>query len=78
MKTAKMIFYVTLTISIVLLVVGFICPPTGVIDGSVLTAVGELFAFAALGQIPVLIKSGTDIRVKHGNTSIEVDNPDSK
>lgn len=35
---------------------GFFCPPIGIIDGSVLTAVGELFAFAALSQVPDLVQ----------------------
>lgn len=46
---SKIIFWVTFGVSAALIVVGFIIPPTGIIDGSVLTAVGELFAFATLG-----------------------------
>lgn len=41
-------FRLTLLLSILLLVGGFVCPPMGVIDGSVLTAVGLLLAFATL------------------------------
>lgn len=39
-------FYVTLIVSIALIVGGFIVPPMGMIDGSVLTAVGLLLMFA--------------------------------
>ena len=67
-----MVFAVTLTVSVGLIVAGFIVPPTGVIDGSVLTGVGELFAFAALSQLPYVIASGKGITLNHGNTSISV------
>ena len=64
----KIIFWVTFGVAAILIVVGFIIPPTGVIDGSVLTAVGELFAFAALGQVPSLISRDADVSIKHNNT----------
>lgn len=69
---SKIIFWVALGISVCLMVVGFLLPPTGVIDPSVLTAVGELFAFAALGVIPSAIKEGRSIKVTKGDASIEV------
>lgn len=65
---SKVIFWVTFGVSAALIVVGFLIPPTGVIDGSVLTAVGELFAFATLGQLPSLIQKGGDVSIKHNNT----------
>ncbi|MDD7630671.1 MAG: hypothetical protein SOY43_09050 [Parabacteroides sp.] len=37
-------FYITLITSILLIIGGFICPPMGIIDSSVLTAVGLLLA----------------------------------
>ena len=45
------IFYVILTVSVVLIVVGFFMPPVGVIDGRVLTAVGLLLLFAVVARI---------------------------
>ena len=54
---------------------GFVCPPIGVIDSSVLTAVGMLLAFAFLAQIPTLIeaaKGGKTIRLQKGDFSAEV------
>ena len=41
-------FYVNLVISILLIVGGFLVSPVGVIDGSVLTAVGLLLMFSAI------------------------------
>lgn len=46
-----MAFGVCLVASIGLMVGGVFVPPTGVIDGSVLTAVGLLFGYATLGQV---------------------------
>lgn len=76
MKHSRIWFYLATITSILLIILGFIVPPTGVIDGSVLTAVGELFAFAALGQVPALIKRGTDVTLQHGETSLTLNNPD--
>ena len=65
-------FYVTLIVSIALIVGGFIVPPTGVIDGSVLTAVGLLLMFAVVEKIPEAIKAGRNIKVQKGDASLEV------
>ena len=68
-------FYLTLALSILLIVGGFFCPPMGVIDGSVLTAVGLLFSFATLAQVPEIIKSARDgktIRLQNGTFSATV------
>ena len=69
------VFYINLTLSILLIVGGFVCPPMGVIDSSVLTAVGMLLAFAILAQVPTLIeaaKGGKTIRLQKGDFSAEV------
>ena len=68
-------FRITLSLSILLIVGGFVCPPLGVIDGSVLTAIGMLLAFAILAQVPTLIeaaKAGKTIRLQKGDFSAEV------
>lgn len=68
-------FRLTLLLSILLLVGGFVCPPMGVIDGSVLTAVGLLLAFATLAQLPRLIEAasgGKTIRLTKGDFTAEV------
>ena len=49
------VFYFNLFISIALIVGGFLLPPTGIIDGSVLTAVGELLMFGVIAQIPRIL-----------------------
>ena len=68
-------FYTTLVLSILLLVGGFLSPPMGVIDSSVLTAVGLLLSFATLAQLPQTLKTiaqGRTIRLTKGDMTAEV------
>ena len=65
-------FYINLTVSILLIVGGFIVPPTGVIDGSVLTAVGLLLMFSVIERIPEAIKAGRNIKLQRGDSSVEI------
>lgn len=69
-------FWVCLLTSLVLIALGFVVPPMGSIDGSVLTAVGELFGFATLAVVADAIREGYDAKITHGSTSIEVNNDD--
>ena len=69
------VFYLTLAISLLLIIGGFLLPPMGIIDGSVLTAVGELLMFGVMAQVPHLIeaaKNGKSIRLQKGDFSAEV------
>lgn len=65
-------------ISVALIVGSFFVPPQGVIDGSVLLAVGEIFAFATLFMAWESVDRGIDAKVTHGNTTIELNNPDGE
>jgi len=70
----KAVFFINLGVSIALIVGGFIIPPTGIIDGSVLTAVGLLLMFAVLAQVPSFLKAvneGKRIKVSKGDFSVE-------
>lgn len=69
------IFHLNFIVSLVLIVAGFIVPPLGIIDGSVLTAVGLLLLFALIGQIPQMAKAGKNIKLRKGDFSAEVDTP---
>lgn len=71
-KRTKLVFWLCLITSIVLIVWGFILPPMGEIDGSVLTAVGELFGFATLAVGYQALNEGLSTRISKGNVSIEV------
>ena len=71
-------FWVCSSVTIILFVLGFIVPPTGQIDPTVLTAGAELFAFATLAVVADAIRYGYDAKVSHGNTTIEVTNNDER
>ena len=59
-------------IAVGLIITSFFIPPMGLIDGSVLAAVGEIFGFAALGTVVKAIDKGVDAQVQHNNTTITV------
>lgn len=71
-KIAGWVFWTTLTVSIALLVAGFLVPPRGVIHPSVLTAVGELFGFAALGVGFEAVRLGRNLRIAKGDLVAEI------
>lgn len=59
-------------VAVGLIIASFIVPPMGVIEPSVLGAVGEIFGFAALGTVIKAIDKGVDAQIQHNNTSITV------
>ena len=65
------VFYITFALSVLLIVSGFLIPPTGIIDGSVLTAVGELLMFSVIAKIPEAIKAGKSVKIQKGDSSVE-------
>ena len=69
-------FNITLITSLLLIVGGFITPPIGQIDGSVLTAVGMLVLFATVEKISEAIKAGRSIKVQKGNFCAEIEASD--
>lgn len=66
-------FVIFATLSVALLALSFIMPPTGTIDPSVLTAVGELFAFASLGVLITATGKGKRATVRHNDTEITIE-----
>ena len=69
-------FSSTLVVSIALIVGGFLTPPIGVIDGSVLTAVGLLLLFSVVARIPEAIKDGRSVKISKGDFTAEVHGPE--
>lgn len=65
-------FHINLIISIALIIGGFFCPPMGIIDGSVLTAVGLLLMFAVIEKIPEAIKAGRNLKITKGDLTVDV------
>lgn len=71
-KFHKNIFLFCVVVSAALIITSFLTPPAWIIDGSVLAAVGELFGFAALGEVGAAIERGHSATISHGNTTIEI------
>lgn len=69
----KYIFMVCLVISIGLFIGGFFVPPLGIIDGSVLTAAGILFGFAALAVAGQNLANGKDVIFRNGDTEVVIE-----
>ncbi len=65
-------FFVCLSVSIILMVGGAIVPPPFVIDASIFKAVGWLFGFAALAQVPAIVESGKSATIQKGDTSLTI------
>lgn len=69
---SRFTFVICFFVSVGLMVGGFFVPPMGVIDGSVLTAVGELLLFPTLLYAYRALKLGYMVKFQKGETSIEV------
>lgn len=77
-KFHRFAFWITLISSIGLIVGGFFVPPMGIIDGSILTAVGELLGFSSIATLIHAIESGLDAKFTHNNTTVEINNDSNK
>ena len=65
-------FWVLTITAIMLLVASWIVPPTGVIDPSVLAAVGELSGLGALWCVVKAMDKGVATRVQHKDVTIDI------
>ena len=72
LKADKVVFFICLGSAVGLIVGGFFVPPMGVIDGSILTAAGELLGFAALAVGAQAIQDGRKAVIKHKDTQIDI------
>lgn len=77
-KFDKVVFWLCLFTSIILLTISFFLPPSGQIDPSVIGAVGELFGFASLAVVIRAIGKGSDISLQKGDINLTLNNPDSE
>lgn len=68
----KRVFLICLVVSLGLIITSFLTPPAWIIDGSVLAAVGELFGFAALGEVAAAVERGHTATIQHGQTSVTI------
>lgn len=65
-------------VATIMLVVAFLMPPPWEIHQSVLAAVGEFIGIIALFMGWEAIDRGIDAKISHGNTTIELNNPDNE
>lgn len=61
---------------LLLIIASFILPPMGVVDNSVLAAVGEIDGVIALGAVIKAIDKGSSATFQHNNTSVTINNDD--
>lgn len=74
----KLVFAICFLVSTGLIVTGFFVPPMGSIDGSVLTAVGEMLLFPTLVYGFRAIELGLEVKFQKGETSIEIHRDDDE
>ena len=68
-----------LTISSILLIIAsFFVPPLGVLDGSVLAAVGELEALGVLWIVLRAVEKGTGASFKKGDVEVDIKEKEDK
>lgn len=63
----------TALVALGLLIASFIVPPTGIIDPSVLQAVGEILVFPVIWMIPDAIRAGKTIKYRDLEIKTEKD-----
>ena len=66
-------FHIFAIFSMVLIAASFICPPLAVIDSSVLAAVGEVFAFAALWTLIKAMDEGHTATITNKDITLTID-----
>ncbi len=67
------VFYLNLFVSLALIISGFFVPSVGIIDGSVLTAVGLLLMFGVIAQILDIlnaVRAGKSIKLQKGDLEL--------
>ena len=73
---SRITFAVCFFVSVGLIIGGFFVPPMGVIDGSILTAIGELLLFPTLLYGFRAVELGLTIKFSKGDATIEISKDD--
>lgn len=73
---SNLFFWLFSIAGLLLIIASFLLPPMGVVDNSILAAVGELDGVIALGAVLKAIDRGVDVTAQHNNTSISITNKD--
>ena len=64
--------------SILLIIASFFVPPLGIIDGSILAAVGELEGLGVLWIVLRAIEKGTGASFKKGDVEVDIKEKEEK
>lgn len=65
-------FWITLAVSLCLIIGGFFVPPKGIIDGSVMTSVGLLFLWPSLATLVKAIEDGRVAKLNFGHNYLHI------
>lgn len=65
-------FFVTLAVSIGLIIYGVVTPPKGEVSGSLLTSVGIIFLWPSLAFLNKAVESGKTAKIHKGDMTISV------
>lgn len=68
----------TAVVALGLIIASFVVPPLGIIDPSVLQAVGEILVFPVIWMIPDAIRAGKTIKYKDLEIKTEKENDANK
>lgn len=69
---AYITFSVLALIAAAMLIGGFVMPPMGIVDGSVLKSAAVLFGFAALAVLLHAVDKGVGAKLEHGDTTLTI------
>ena len=72
----NLFFWIFSIAALGLIIAGFLFPPPGQVDNSVLIAAGEINGTIALGAVIKAIDKGVDAKFQHNNTSVTITNKD--
>lgn len=61
-----------LVINTMLVVTGMLLPPVGIVDSSILTAIGELSLSGLFGMITYYLQESNNVKITKGSTNIEI------
>lgn len=74
----NLFFWIFSIIGIVMMIAGFLLPPMGQIDNSVLIGVGEIDGIIALGAVIKAIDKGSSASITHNGTSVTITNKEDE
>lgn len=70
----NLFFWIFSIIGIVMMIAGFLLPPMGQIDNSVLIGVGEIDGMIAIGAVIKAVDKGSSASITHNGTSVTITN----